>query len=203
MRFTERVTEIESDVEPVLAILTTADQFNGTVNMSSIMDLQRELSSLNSTVANLGSLANQSFAQILLDEQTFYNALNGIETANSTAERIMETLREEEARIVFVFDLISSINTAYMMLRNNFTFLDVEADRLTSLLNSVSERADNATADLVSANETLENFSEEVGRRQTEVINLLSLVRTLNDSVQSLEVASYEARSNASDLMVR
>lgn len=202
LTFIDRISQIELDLDSVERTLDELEQYDGTVNMTSVGDLESRLLQLNSTATLLRSMANQSLAQLFRDQETIYTAWNAILTLNATVESILSNLTEGMATLEPIVMLLDGINATHQILRRNLTDLDMRADRLGVRLSRSTERADSLSEGLSMANSSLVSLSEEVGRRKEEVTRLLTLVQTLNESMQSLTSVADEAENSANDLMV-
>ena len=177
--------------------------FDGSVNMTDVMALDRRLLDLNATVAALSLAANQSLAQLLADQDRIYAAWEELQMLDSEVEGIEGNFTEGEATVEPILVLIDSANETYMIFRQNLTELDMQADRLARELDSLTTRADNVSMDALSLNESFAVYLAEVERRRVEITELMALVRVLNDSVLSVERAAEEAERTAKYLMVR
>ena len=201
--FTQRTLDIEEDLDEVDVTLNQLSLFDGSVNMTDIMDLERQLLRLNTTVASLSLAANQSLAQLLRDQARIHTAWAELERLDSEAGRILANLTEGEAMVPNIKGLVEDANVTYQMLRRNLTDLDVRADRLARQLDVLAGRDRNLSEGIDAVNMSLASFSVEVGERRVEIENLLALARNLTDSVLSLEQAAEEAETSASNLVVR
>lgn len=201
--FTQQTLNIEEDLEEVERTLDQLNEYDGSVNMTDVMDLEQHLLALNTSVAMLSLVANQSLARLLEDQERIYAAWDDIQMLDSDLEGILVNFTEGEATVEPIEALISSANETYRMLRQNLTILDVQADRLARQLNGLVARADNASVEAALLDDNFAAFSEEVEWRRMEVVDLLALAQVLNDSVLSLELAAAEAQTSASNLMVR
>lgn len=201
--FAERTNEIDLDLNEVNRTLNQLDQFDGSVNMTDVMQVERELLALNSTVASLSRIANQSLAQLSRDLETINTSWNAIEMLNLEAREILANLTEGESMLEPILTLIDSVNVTHMELRRNLTDLDMRADRLASQLATLAERAGNVSSGSSLVNRSLVGLLEDVQRRGVEVANLFVLVQALNRSVLSLEMAASEAESRVNNLVVR
>lgn len=201
--FAERTNEIDMDLNEVNRTLNQLDQFDGSVNMTDVMQVERELLALNSTVASLSRIANQSLAQLSRDLVTINTSWNAIEMLNLEAREILANLTEGESMLEPILTLIDSVNVTHMELRRNLTDLDMRADRLASQLATLAERAGNVSSGSSLVNRSLVGLLEDVQRRGVEVANLFVLVQALNRSVLSLEMAASEAESRVNNLVVR
>ena len=201
---TNRLLRIDQDLDRLDLILNQLEQFNGTINMTSVEELERRLQQLNNTAASLSREAAQSLAQLRQDVAVIDAASAQIVALNSTAESIIQgNLTEGESRLEPIAMLLDAISSTYATLRRNLTDLDVRAGRLGQSLVELSARADSLANGLVAANSSLGALSEEVERRSREVEVLMALVQALNESLLSLERVSNDAESRAGSLAVR
>lgn len=193
---------IQKNLDEAQRILDIAYQFDGTVNMTDVMELERRLRSVKMTIAQITLQANQSFAQFLVDQDTINMNWSIIETLNITAMGILMNFTEEEATREPIQVMINNINTTYMQLWDNLTRLDMQANALTGQFFRLTNRVTNASSSIHSASTNLSAFSSEVHLRQNAVDSFLSLVQALNVSIQTLEMVVEEAESGARILMV-
>ena len=167
------------------------------------MDLAERLEAVNTTIDSLSLTANNSLAQLMQDQNTILSAWTELVRLNQTAEGVISNFTEAAVMIDPITNLISGINDTYLMLRNNLTALDMQADRLAIQLSMAMERAGNVSDDANSANTSLSSLLAEVEERGREAAYLFTLIGMLNESIQSLEMAADEANSRANTLMVR
>lgn len=201
--FINCIGEIEGDLDEVERILEQLEQYDGTVNMTSVQDLEMRLRELNTTVAALSTAANRSLAQLVRDQNAIHAAWNEILMLNSEVEDLSVNFTEGESRIESINLLLDVINMTHAELRRNLTSLDMRANRIAMQLASATQRTENLTMDVSSANSTLLMLTEEVEQRRAQVVVLFSLIQTLNESVISLGTVAGEAEMRAEDLMVR
>ena len=194
---------IQSDLDKAQRILDIASQFDGTVNMTDVMELGRRLRSVNTTLTQITLQANQSFAQFLVDQDTINTNWSAIETLNVTAMGILMNFTQVADTLEPIRVIINDINSTYMQLRENLTRLDMQANALTGRFVRLTERVSSASSNIRSASGNLSSLSSEVQMRQNAVDNLLSLVQALNVSIQTLEMVVQEAETGARTLMVR
>lgn len=201
--FINCIGEIEGDLDEVERILEQLEQYDGTVNMTSVQDLEMRLRELNTTVAALSTAANRSLAQLVRDQNAIHAAWNEILMLNSEVEDLSVNFTEGESRIESINLLLDVINMTHAELRRNLTSLDMRANRIAMQLASATQRTENLTMDVSSANSTLLMLTEEVEQRRAQVVVLFSLIQMLNESVISLGTVAGEAEMRAEDLMVR
>ena len=170
--------------------------------MSDVIDLAAQLNSVNTTVTYLSLMANNSLEQLMLDQYTINSAWTELVTLNQTAEDLLVNFTNGTSMIDPTLGIIADINETYLMLRNNLTMLDMQADRLAYQLSVAMQRTGNLSRNVESANMSLVGLLVEVEERGREAAQLLTLLAMLNDSIQSLETAAVEAHTRANALMV-
>ena len=194
---------IQRDLDEAQRILDIASRFDGTVNMTDVMELERRLRSVNMTLTQITLQANQSFAQFLVDQDTINMNWSAIETLNVTAMGLLMNFTEAADTLEPIRVIINDINSTYMQLRENLTRLDMQANALTGRYVRLTGRVSSASSSIRSASSNLSSLSSEVQMRQNAVDSLLSLVQALNVSIQTLEMVVQEAETGARTLMVR
>lgn len=200
--FSGRIQRIEQDLDRTQRDLDIANAFDGTINMTDVMVLGTRLQLLNYTINLISMEANRSIAQLRLDEQAAILAWGEINSLDAQAQALLTTLNNEEENITAIVILVDTLNQTYRRLRRNLTILDMQTNRLEQRILGIIERSNNATLQLDYVNMTLNDLSNEVQRRESDLMELYSLIRTLNSSLESFEMAAVEALNCAQELEV-
>ena len=183
-------------------MLDNVNAFDGSVNQTTIQDIQNATMNYNSTTTTLSAMANAFIAQLLHDQILVINVSMVAENLNTTVESLLADISQSEADLNISASRVANFRMNFIFLMNNLTVLDMRTSSLLTNVRMLSERANNASIDVAAANTSVQNLLEEVGQRRANTSAVLESARLLNISVEAARVAAQRTLNSTGALMV-
>ena len=183
-------------------MLDNVNAFDGSVNQTTIQDIQNATMNYNSTTTTLSAMANAFIAQLLHDQILVINVSMVAENLNTTVESLLADISQSEADLNISASCVANFRMNFIFLMNNLTVLDMRTSSLLTNVRMLSERANNASMDVAAANSSVQNLLEEVGQRRANTSAVLESARLLNISVEAARVAAQRTLNSTGALMV-
>lgn len=183
-------------------MLDNVNAFDGSVNQTTIQDIQNATMNYNRTTTTLSAMANAFIAQLLHDQILVINVSMVAENLNTTVESLLADISQSEADLNISASRVANFRMNFIFLMNNLTVLDMRTSSLLTNIRMLSERANNASMDVAAANTSVQNLLEEVGQRRANTSAVLESARLLNISVEAARVAALRTLNSTGALMV-
>ena len=196
------VAVVEQELDMSQLMLDNVNAFDGSVNQTTIQDIQNATMNYNSTITTLSAMANAFIAQLLHDQILVINVSMVAENLNTTVESLLADISLSEADLNISASRVANFRVNFIFLMNNLTVLDMRTSSLLMNVRMLSERANNASMDVAAANSSVQNLLEEVGQRRTNTSAVLESARLLNISVEAARVAALRTLNSTGALMV-
>ena len=183
-------------------MLDNVNAFDGSVNQTTIQDIQNATMNYNRTTTTLSAMANAFIAQLLHDQILVINVSMVAENLNTTVESLLADISQSEADLNISASRVANFRMNFIFLMNNLTVLDMRTSSLLTNVRMLSEQANNASMDVAAANSSVQNLLEEVGQRRANTSAVLESARLLNISVEAARVAAQRTLNSTGALMV-
>lgn len=183
-------------------MLDNVNAFDGSVNQTTIQDIQNATMNYNRTTTTLSAMANAFIAQLLHDQILVINVSMVAENLNTTVESLLADISQSEADLNISASRVANFRMNFIFLMNNLTVLDMRTSSLLTNVRMLSERANNASMDVAAANSSVQNLLEEVGQRRANTSAVLESARLLNISVEAARIAAQRTLNSTGALMV-
>lgn len=183
-------------------MLDNVNAFDGSVNQTTIQDIQNATMNYSSTLTTLSAMANTFVAQLLRDQILVVNVSMVAESLNMTVETLLADISRSEADLNISASRVNEFRMNFNFLINNLTHLDMRTSSLLTNVRMLSELTNNASMDVAAANNSVQNLLEEVGQRRANTSAVLVSGRLLNNSVDAARVAAQRTLNNTNALMV-
>lgn len=196
------VAAVEQDLDMSQLRLDNVNAFNGSVNQTTILDIQNATMNYNSTITTLSAMANTFIAQLLQDQILVINVSMVAENLNTTVETLLADISQSEADLNISASCVANFRENFNLLVYNLTLLDMRTSNLLMNVRMLSEMANNASMDVAAANSSVQNLLEVVGQRRANTSAVLESARLLNTSVETARVAAQRTLNSTDALMV-
>ena len=196
------VAAVEQDLDMSQLRLDNVNAFNGSVNQTTILDIQNATMNYNSTITTLSAMANTFIAQLLQDQILVINVSMVAENLNTTVETLLADISQSEADLNISASRVANFRENFNLLVYNLTLLDMRTSNLLMNVRMLSEMANNASMDVAAANSSVQNLLEVVGQRRANTSAVLESARLLNTSVEAARVAAQRTLNSTDALMV-
>ena len=196
------VAVVEQDLDMSQLMLDNVNTFDGSVNQTTILDIQNATMNYNSTITTLSAMANTFIAQLLHDQILVINVSMVAENLNMTLESLLADISQSEADLNISASRVNNFRVNFNFLMYNLTLLDMRTSSLLTNVRMLSELASNASMDVAAANSSVQNLLEEVGQRRANTSAVLESARLLNNSVEAARVAAQRTLNSTDALMV-
>lgn len=183
-------------------ILDSVNAFDGSVNQTTIQDIQNATMNYSSTLTTLSAMANTFVAQLLRDQILVVNVSMVAESLNMTVETLLADISQSEADLNISASRVNEFRMNFNFLISNLTHLDMRTSSLLRNVRMLSELANNASMDVAAANNSVQNLLKEVGQRRANTSAVLVSARLLNNSVEAARVAAQRTLNSTNALMV-
>ena len=183
-------------------MLDNVNAFDGSVNQTTIQDIQNATMNYSRTTTTLSAMANAFIAQLLHDQILVINVSMVAENLNTTVESLLADISQSEADLNISASRVANFRMNFIFLMNNLTVLDMRTSSLLTNVRMLSERANNASMDVAAANSSVQNLLEEVGQRRANTSAVLESARLLNISVEAARIAAQRTLNSTGALMV-
>ena len=202
--YTNRVQSIKQALDEAETNLMIANEFDGTVNMSDIIDIQFLINRYNLSIFMIIEETNITLDILRQVQLNVYIAWSDLNDIDLLVEMLLSNLTENEDVVSEVDNrLMELVQSNYLPLRANLSYLDSQANTLANRLSDLSQSLGNASISLQASNNSVSDLSEEIERREVEVELALDLARVLNGTVRSAHDTALEANQTAHMLLVR
>ena len=196
------VAAVEQDLDMSQLRLDNVNAFDGSVNQTTILDIQNATMNYNSTITTLSAMANTFIAQLLQDQILVINVSMVAENLNTTVETLLADISQSEADLNISASRVANFRENFNLLVYNLTLLDMRTSNLLMNVRMLSEMANNASMDVAAANSSVQNLLEVVGQRRANTSAVLESARLLNTSVEAARVAAQRTLNSTDALMV-
>ena len=196
------VAVVEQDLDMSQLILDSVNAFDGSVNQTTIQDIQNATMNYSSTLTTLSAMANTFVAQLLRDQILVVNVSMVAESFNMTVETLLADISQSEADLNISASRVNEFRMNFNFLISNLTHLDMRTSSLLRNVRMLSELANNASMDIAAANNSVQNLLKEVGQRRANTSAVLVSARLLNNSVEAARVAAQRTLNSTNALMV-
>lgn len=183
-------------------MLDNVNAFDGSVNQTTIQDIQNATMNYSSTLTTLSAMANTFVAQLLRDQILVVNVSMVAESLNMTVETLLADISRSEADLNISASRVNEFRMNFNFLINNLTHLDMRTSSLLTNVRMLSELANNASMDVAATNNSVQNLLKEVGQRRANTSAVLVSARLLNNSVDAARVAAQRTLNSTNALMV-
>ena len=183
-------------------MLDNVNAFDGSVNQTTIQDIQNATMNYSSTLTTLSAMANTFVAQLLRDQILVVNVSMVAESLNMTVETLLADISRSEADLNISASRVNEFRMNFNFLMNNLTHLDMRTSSLLTNVRMLSELANNASMDVAATNNSVQNLLKEVGQRRANTSAVLVSGRLLNNSVDAARVAAQRTLNSTNALMV-
>ena len=201
--YTNRVQSIKQALDEAETNLMIANEFDGTVNMSDIIDIQFLINRYNLSIFMIIEETNITLDMLRQVQLNVYTAWNDLNDIDLLVEMLLSNLTENEDDVSEVDNhLMELVQSNYLPLRANLSYLDSQANTLANRLGDLSQSLGNASISLQVSNSSVSDLSEGIKRRAVEVELALDLARVLNETVRSAHDTALEANQTAHMLLV-
>ena len=171
-------------------MLDNVNAFDGSVNQTTIQDIQNATMNYSSTLTTLSAMANTFVAQLLRDQILVVNVSMVAESLNMTVETLLADISRSEADLNISASRVNEFRMNFNFLINNLTHLDMRTSSLLTNVRMLSELANNASMDVAATNNSVQNLLKEVRQRRANTSAVLVSARLLNNSVDAARVAA-------------
>ena len=193
---------MEQDLDMSQLMLDNVNAFDGSVNQTTIQDIQNATMNYSSTLTTLSAMANTFVAQLLRDQILVVNVSMVAESLNMTVETLLADISRSEADLNISASRVNEFRMNFNFLINNLTHLDMRTSSLLTNVRMLSELANNASMDVAATNNSVQNLLKEVGQRRANTSAVLVSARLLNNSVDAARVAAQRTLNSTNALMV-
>ena len=183
-------------------MLDNVNAFDGSVNQTTIQDIQNATMNYSSTLTTLSAMANTFVAQLLRDQILVVNVSMVAESLNMTVETLLADISRSKADLNISASRVNEFRMNFNFLINNLTHLDMRTSSLLTNVRMLSELANNASMDVAATNNSVQNLLKEVGQRRANTSAVLVSARLLNNSVDAARVAAQRTLNSTNALMV-
>ena len=183
-------------------MLDNVNSFDGSVNTTTILELQGELLQRNASIAALWAAANTSLQLLELDLAAVQQAWRDIDALNMSIEEVLADVATAEGQLQVANETIQQFQSDFSMVRINLTNLDSQARFLMQLLADVQRSIFNASIEISSLNDSAQDFSDDITQRSIEAQAVLLLAQQLNASVSASRQAAQTALQATDSLQV-
>lgn len=198
----EVVTEIQQQLNTSAIMVNTANAFDGTVNGTSANNIQQQALLYNTTIASLAVNASNQLKALMQYQTQVNDAWMQANILDAMVELLLVNLSQSANNTQVAASVIEQFQEDFFILRSNLTRLDVNAQSLSSTLQSLFLLAANISGDLVSANSSAQSLLAEAQSRTMQAEVAYQLAKELNDSVEAAWVAAQQSMDSASKLLV-
>ncbi len=183
--------------------LDIANDFDGTVNMSDVTELQEIINQYNASIARIIASADNSFNSLTIIQTNISNIWENLNTLQQSGQQLVVNISTLEQKEEDTDGSVMDIQTMYTILRTNLSYLDTKANKLIYQLSTLSVTVINATSDLVSTTDKVLFVANDVQTKLRQVNASLILSVHLNQTVRSAFRSVLEANDRAKGLLVR
>lgn len=183
--------------------LDIANDFDGTVNMSDVTELQEVIDDYNASIAVIFASADSSFIMLTAIQGniiTMWENLNTLEQAGQQLVVNVSALEQEKEEIDAE---LMDIQRTYNILRMNLSYLDTGANQLVRQLSALSMTVIDTTSELLSTTDRVSSLVNDVETKFKQVNTSQVLSMHLTQTVRSAFNSVMEANERARELLVR
>lgn len=200
--YSQRIEDIENELDDAQRMLDRARDYDGTVNMTTVNELLSQLLMVNSTIAGEYFRANRTISLLLQEQQMISNAWIKLNLLNMTAQELLDNLTiarddTEEAAI-----LVQRFDETYNLLRGNLSVLAVRYDMLRQRLLLINQTVANASVTVDDAGVSFGTLVTEIDTRIDEANMTLGIAVQLNSTINATQVAAQMTLDSANRLLV-
>lgn len=201
--YTNRILSIQQALDEAEIRLMLANEFDGTVNMSDILDIQFLINRYNLSIFMIIEETNITLDMLKQVQVNVYSAWSDLNDIDLLVQMLLNNLTENEEMVSEVNNrLMEIVQSNYLPLRANISYLDSQANTLANRLSDLSQSLVDVSISLQASNSSVSDLSEVIDRREAQAEIALDLARVLNETVRSAHVAVVEANKTAHMLLV-
>ena len=183
-------------------MLDNAIGYDGTVNMTTVVELSSQLSAVNSTIAREYYTANRTIALILDERQMITEIWEELNMLNQSAQVLFVNLSlarntTEEAEIQ-----VQIFNEEYTLLRRNLSSLAVRYDMLSNQIVMINQIANNASMSLENAEADFSSLAADVNTSTARANSALLKATQLNNTINATLIAAQMTLDSVNRLLV-
>ncbi len=196
------VSNIQAALSTSEMNLNIANDFDGTVNMSDISELEELINNYNASIAVTIALANSSFQTLTTIQDNINIILDNLTTLEQVGQVLVLNISALEQKIEENDVNVMNIQAIYNALRMNLSYLDTKANQLMYQLSALSIVVINTTSDLLSTTDRISLLAENVETKGQQVATNLVLSTNLNQTVRNAFNSVMDANERAQALLV-
>ena len=182
--------------------LDRANQFDGTVNMSDVNELQEMIHEYNASIYLIIASANDSFDMLVTVRGEIVIAWEDLNNLENIVQQLVLNASVSELEAENIESDLIEVQTTYNLMRMNLSSLDTRANQLIDQLTSLSTTVNDITFDLRSNNELVSSLANDVEMKLDQINLSLVLSTQLNRTVRSAFSAVMDANERARELLV-
>ncbi len=182
--------------------LDRANQFDGTVNMSDVNELQEMIHEYNASIYLIIASANDSFDMLVTVRGEIVIAWEDLNNLENIVQQLVLNVSVSELEAENIESDLIEVQTTYNLLRMNLSSLDTRANQRIDQLTSLSITVNDITFDLRSNNELVSSLANDVEMKLDQINLSLVLSTQLNRTVRSAFSAVMDANERARELLV-
>ncbi len=183
--------------------LDRANEFDGTVNMSDVTELQELIHDYNASIHLIIATANDSFDMLVTVRGEIVITWEDLKNFEIIVQQLVLNVNVLELEAENIEADLMEVQTTYNLLRMNLTHLDTRANQLINKLTSLSITVNAVTFDLRSKNDRVSSLATHVEMKLDQINLSLVLSSQLNRTVRSAFSAVMDANEKARELLVR
>lgn len=197
-----RVETIENELVDAQRMLDNAIGYDGTVNMTTVVELSSQLSAVNSTIAREYYTANRTIVLILEEQQMITEIWEELNMLNETAQALLVNLSLANNTTEEVEILVQRFNVAYTLLRSNLSSLAVRYNMLSDVVVLISQIASNASLFLENAEDDFNSLAADVNTSTVRANSALLKAIQLNSTINATQTAAQTTLDSVNRLLV-